>query len=98
MIDIKGKSVQELRELNWRRMLPRLEIPEYIAWKAMKQRCYDPNFIHYRYYGGRGITVCEEWRTDFWAWFEGGRSIEDSQSPLSEPDWPATVEPRYGGQ
>ena len=27
----------------------------------MKSRCYNPNVQNYKYYGGRGITVCEEW-------------------------------------
>lgn len=39
----------------------RRKMPEYIAWGAMKQRCYDVNFIHYRHYGGRGIRVCKRW-------------------------------------
>ncbi len=33
----------------------------------MKQRCNDPNSTSYRFYGGRGIQVCEEWSKDFWA-------------------------------
>ena len=28
----------------------------------MKARCSNPNNPHYKYYGGRGITVCEEWQ------------------------------------
>ena len=28
----------------------------------MKARCSNPNNTHYKYYGGRGITVCEEWQ------------------------------------
>ena len=28
----------------------------------MKARCNNPNNTHYRHYGGRGITVCEEWQ------------------------------------
>lgn len=33
----------------------------YIVWKSMKQRCSNPNHKSYRYYGGRGITVCKRW-------------------------------------
>lgn len=33
----------------------------YRSWDAMKQRCLNPNNIAYRYYGERGITICEEW-------------------------------------
>ena len=29
----------------------------------MIQRCCNANSTHYQYYGGRGITVCERWRT-----------------------------------
>jgi len=39
--------------------------PEYKAWADMLTRCYNPNQQHSRYYGGRGITVCQEWRESF---------------------------------
>ena len=35
--------------------------PTYNSWAAMKQRCNDPNRSNYKWYGGRGISVCEEW-------------------------------------
>jgi hypothetical protein len=35
--------------------------PEYGIWNAMKQRCFNSNTIHFKDYGGRGITVCERW-------------------------------------
>jgi len=31
----------------------------------MIQRCTNPNHKHYEYYGGRGIYVCDRWRTSF---------------------------------
>lgn len=37
----------------------------YRLWHAMLTRCYSPGHKKYRYYGGRGIVVCEEWRGDF---------------------------------
>jgi len=33
----------------------------YRIWQAMKQRCFNKKNSHYKNYGGRGITVCEEW-------------------------------------
>lgn len=33
----------------------------YNTWQAMKQRCYNKNNPKYKRYGGRGISVCEEW-------------------------------------
>jgi hypothetical protein len=38
---------------------------EYKSWNMMIQRCTNPNYSHYRNYGGRGITVCERWRESF---------------------------------
>lgn len=37
----------------------------YAIWKSMKGRCYNKNNNSYRDYGGRGITVCDEWRENF---------------------------------
>lgn len=35
---------------------------EWEAWRHMKDRCYSKNFPGFeKYYGGRGITVCDRW-------------------------------------
>ena len=34
----------------------------FSRWKGMIERCYYPKHKDYHNYGGRGITVCEEWR------------------------------------
>lgn len=33
----------------------------YTIWNNMKQRCYNKKHIAYIRYGGKGVTVCEEW-------------------------------------
>lgn len=33
----------------------------YRVWRSMKQRCLLQSSTHYADYGGRGITVCDEW-------------------------------------
>ena len=37
----------------------------YYEWNNMKNRCYNPNYAEYKNYGGRGISVCEEWLKSF---------------------------------
>ena len=39
--------------------------PEYRTWQNAKRRCLNPKSKDYEYYGGRGITMCEEWINDF---------------------------------
>ena len=48
----------------------------YTIWRCMLQRCYDENHDRYDDYGGRGISVCDEWRYNFvafrsWAYSHG---------------------------
>mgnify|MGYP001549019268 FL=1 len=38
---------------------------EHRTWSRMKERCYNPHNKKYRDYGGRGIRVCDQWRTSF---------------------------------
>jgi hypothetical protein len=33
----------------------------YKIWTGMLRRCTNKNFKAYKYYGGRGITVCDRW-------------------------------------
>ena len=34
----------------------------YGIWHKMKERCSNKNYIKYYSYGGRGISVCDEWK------------------------------------
>ena len=38
---------------------------EYGVWANMKDRCHNPNNGSYDRYGGRGISVCEQWMNSF---------------------------------
>jgi hypothetical protein len=42
---------------------------EYNTWRSMNSRCYNQNSPGYKYWGGRGITVCDEWRNSFSAFY-----------------------------
>ena len=35
--------------------------PLYSRWKAMRKRCRNKHNADYKYYGGKGVKVCEEW-------------------------------------
>lgn len=50
----------------------------YMVWSGMKRRCYNEKHIHYKDYGGRGISICTDWRFSFekfraWALLNGYR-------------------------
>jgi hypothetical protein len=36
--------------------------PEYSSWEHMVQRVTNPRNDRFQHYGGRGITICDEWR------------------------------------
>lgn len=42
----------------------------YRIWQNMKTRCYNPKHGAYSNYGGRGISVCDEWKTSFLSFYE----------------------------
>lgn len=41
--------------------IPKTKHPLYKTLVGMKERCYNPNATGYKNYGGRGITICDEW-------------------------------------
>lgn len=47
--------------------------PLYNVWNGMRQRCSNPNNPVYKWYGGKGVSVCPEWNdyAAFKAWAEG---------------------------
>ena len=39
-------------------------------YSMMKQRCYNSKMPNFKYYGARGIAVCDEWRNDSQSFYE----------------------------
>ena len=39
----------------------------YTIWKGLRMRCFSSTNSDFLNYGGRGITVCDEWENDFTA-------------------------------
>lgn len=53
--------------------------PLYNTYSHIKSRCYSKTSDVYKYYGGRGITVCDRWLSNFWNFVEdvGDRPTPD---------------------
>ena len=68
----KGNEYAKLRKIVLES--PKNKSPHYERikriWKNMKNRCGNPNATSYEIYGGRGITVCEEWENSFMSFYE----------------------------
>lgn len=39
--------------------------PEWRTWNHLKDRCLNPDSDNWKYYGGRGISVCDRWKHSF---------------------------------
>lgn len=48
-------------QMRWNNLHGVSHTPEHIAWMSMLYRCENPNDASYKHYGGRGISVCDEW-------------------------------------
>lgn len=53
------------RDRRWTRTHGMSKTPTYRSWQAMLARCTNPNNQDYADYGGRGIQVCDAWRSSF---------------------------------
>lgn len=62
-----GREIQKRgrRRTHSHRKLDGKPSPTYMTWRAMLARCFNVKAENYRYYGGRGITVCRRWRRSF---------------------------------
>lgn len=52
----------------------------YRCYQSALRRCYNPHAINFRFYGGAGVTVCDEWRHSFEAFLRDmGKPPEGTQ-------------------
>ncbi len=52
----------------------------------MISRCYNPKVSHFNDYGGRGIRVCEEWRSDFMVFYNDMKDTYDDTLQIDRID------------
>jgi len=70
----------------------------YCVWGGIKDRCYNPNNVSYKNYGGRGVVMCKEWKKNprafiKWALKNGwspdlqiDKDIKSKGTPVYSPD------------
>lgn len=52
----------------------------YEIWQGMRTRCYRVTDARYHRYGGRGISICDEWKNDFVAFYDWANKNGYSES------------------
>lgn len=75
----KEHCSERMRKLNTTHGLRNTRL--YGVWNSMKRRVCDPNHKSYRNYGGRGITICDEWMDfqNFYDWAMSSGYNPDAQ-------------------
>lgn len=53
----------------------------FMVLNGMKSRCHNPSNPSYKDYGGRGITVCDEWRKSFTSFYDYVSKLEHFNEP-----------------
>lgn len=77
----RGKASTKHGHSGHRRGKVHAGAPEYASWSHAISRCHNPKHTAYRWYGAKGITVCDRWRTSYEAFLEDmGRRPSDKHS------------------
>lgn len=71
----------------------RLVSREYVSWLGMIQRTENKKFPGYKDYGGRGITMCEQWRKSFEVFLEDMGPKPSSRHSLDRINVDGNYEP-----
>lgn len=79
--DVSRQKIAKGREKNVKHSeaAGRVLTSVYHAWTDMKYRCNNPRSPKYADYGGRGITVCQQWQESF-------ERFRDDMGPKPSPD------------
>lgn len=69
------------------------ESAEYRIWCGVKRRCFNKNDASFRFYGARGITICDRWRDSFVAFYEDMGPRPSSKHSIDRIDSNGNYEP-----
>jgi Staphylococcus phage HNH endonuclease len=71
------------------------EHPLYGTWSQMMYRCYNPKSSRFQHYGGRGITVCQQWHDlhAFIEWIESNLGPRPARHSIDRIDNDGNYEP-----
>lgn len=72
----------------------RAHTPECEAWRQMKQRCLNKKGRFYRNYGGRGISICQQWMNSFEAFYADMGPRPSKRHSLDRIDNDGNYEPK----
>lgn len=61
--------------------------PLYMIYNDLKRRCTNPGHPRYADYGGRGISIHPEWRSDFWAFVRDVGERPEGKTPGGRAYW-----------
>ena len=70
MLKITGKKGIENNNYKHGHTVGYKETTTYNSWERMIERCKNPKHDAYKYYGGRGVKVCERWKNSFNSFWE----------------------------
>lgn len=62
--------LQKRKEVDPRKRVNGKLTHTYMTWDAIRHRCYYPSQASYKNYGARGITMCDEWKNDYFAFYD----------------------------
>ena len=65
----KKQSSKRMKENNPNRKHGLCKSRLWNIWKSINARCYLKTHMHYKIYGGRDISMCDEWKNDFMSFY-----------------------------
>lgn len=65
----------------------------YSVWHGMKQRCLNSQAKEYKWYGGRGITICDSWQQSFEAFYADMGDPPSDEHTIERSDVNGNYEP-----